>query len=108
MSRLRTDQKGFSMVEAVLVVVIVAAIAGVGLYVMKQKQQTNKTVSSNSAATHANPPQGTSASVDQLTQQDAQTEAGVDHAADNQTGQDATSANSAVSNLGGAYNETSL
>lgn len=101
---------GFAVVEALLILVILAAIVGVGAYVVRQKHNANSTLGSgtggNSTSTKA--PAGTTTSIDQLTQQDAQTEAGVDAAADNSTQQTSTSANGAASNVGGAYNETNL
>jgi uncharacterized protein HemX len=100
---------GFALVETVLIVVILAAIVGVGVYIMRQKQNTNSTLSSTSNGTlQAKSLTGTTANISQLTQQDAQTEASVDSSADSQTQQDATSANGAVNNVGGAYNETNL
>ncbi len=99
----KTD--GFALVEVVLLVVAVTAIAGVGVYVLHHRHGAKATLSNN-AQTVA-PAAGTTASVDQLTQQDANTETGVDNAADASTQQNATSANAAISNVGGAYNEAS-
>jgi len=110
MIRVKNNQSGFSAVEAVLVVVIIAAIAGVGYYVMRQKQTANDNLSGATSTTKqaAVTPTGTTANIDQLTQQDSQTEFGVDNSVDNQMGQDAASANTTVNNVGGAYNEANL
>jgi len=97
---------GFAVVEALLIIVILAGIVGIGVYIMHQRQTTKTTASGATSQTQA--PAGTTSSIDQLTQQDAQTEAGTDSQADNQMQQDATSANSATSNVGGAYNEANL
>ena len=99
----QTGASGFTAVEAVLVIVVLAAVVGVGIFVVHREHAANTTANTQAAA-----PAGTSASVDQLTQQDAQTEAAVDGQGDSQVQQDALSANSAVSNVGGAYNESTL
>lgn len=107
MTSLRKRQEGFSAVEIVLVLVIVAAVVGVGYYVWHQGQSNQLSNNSSTPAT-TKAPAGTSASIDQITTQDAQTETAVDNGADKQTGQNATSADTALNNVGGAYNETSL
>ncbi|HUY85365.1 MAG TPA: hypothetical protein VMU97_02510 [Candidatus Dormibacteraeota bacterium] len=100
---------GFAIVETLLVLIILAAIVGVGAYVVRQKHNANSTLgSTGGTATSVKAPSGTTTGIDQLTQQDAQTEAGIDSAADSGAQQSATSANSAVNNVGGAYNETNL
>ena len=98
-------QGGFALLELVLLLVIVAAIVGVGLYVVNQKSTSDNTLSGTGSGATAKPAQGTTASVEQLTEQDANTEAGVDKSADGSTQQTATSADSSVNSLGGAYNE---
>ena len=105
---LRTHKAaGFSAVEALLLLVIVGAIAGIGVYVVRQKDNANNTLSSGSV-TQNKAPAGTTGSIDQLTQQDAQTESGVDNSADATVQQNASSANGTVNNVGGAYNEASF
>lgn len=101
---------GIAVVELVLLLVIVAAIVGVGLYVARQKTNTESTLSTANSSNSSVPkaPQGTSASVEQLTEQDASSEAAADHSADTSVQQDAASANGAASNLGGAYNESNF
>lgn len=100
---------GFAVVETLLVLVILAAIVGVGMYVVRQRNNANSTLSGNGIApTSVKAPAGTTASVSQLTQQDAQTEAGADSSADSSVQQNSTSANGAANNVGGAYNETNL
>jgi cytoskeletal protein RodZ len=112
MTKSRIDQRGFGVVEALLVVVIVGAIAGIGVYVVRQKNHTdtllNKTNTTGAASTVAAPSAGTTASVDQLTEQETQTEVSADHASDARVSQDATSANSAATNVGSAYNEANF
>lgn len=99
---------GFALVETVLIVVILAAIVGVGVYIMRQRQNANSTLTSGNGTLQTKSLTGTTANIGQLTQQDAQTEASADSSADNQTQQDSTSANGAINNVGGAYNETNL
>lgn len=98
----RVQSAGMVPVDAIIAIVVVAAIVGVGVFVI-QHRQTPSTASTIPSVTAA-----TSASIEQLTQGDAQAEQQADKNADTQSERDATSANSAVSNVGGAYNETTL
>lgn len=107
----KDNSAGFAAVEAVLIVVIIAVIGGVGAYVLKQNNAANHSLSSASHAdnTAAIPVSaGTTASIDQLTQLDAQSETDAYTAGDTQTQTNTSDANSAVTNVGGAYDETSL
>lgn len=99
-------QAGFTVVEAVLLLVLVAGVTGVGVYVAHQKHSANKTLTSSTASV-GSAPAGTTANVDQLTQQDANTESGVDNLADASYQQSVTGPNSSLSGMGGAYNEAS-
>ena len=51
MGKLQNNQSGFSAVEAILVLVIVVAIAGVGWFVWHSKQSADKTLTTNSSTT---------------------------------------------------------
>jgi hypothetical protein len=112
MTRSRIDQKGFGVIEVLLLVVVIGAVAGIGVYVVSQKHHTSallsKTNATSAVSTAAAPSAGTSASIDQLTEQETQTEVVADHSGDSQTTQDATSANTAASNVGSAYNEANF
>jgi len=102
----KLNNKGFGVLETALIIVVIAAVVGVGYYVVRQKHTAEATLSSNSnTAPQAKAPTGTTASVDQLTQQDAKTEASADNTTDASLQQDSTSANTAINSLGGAYNE---
>ena len=108
---LKDNTAGFAAVEAVLLVVILAIIGGVGTYVAQQKHTADSTLaSSNSKSVPARTPvtPGSATSIDQLTQKDAQAEANIDKSADSQAQQNAISSNSAVTNVGGSYDETNL
>ena len=99
-------QQGFAAVETLLIVVIIAAVVGVGYWVYKQRNKNDVTATNNSQTT-VKAAAGTTSSVDQLTQADSQAEATIDkkYAANEQS--NATSTNAALKNLGGAYDETS-
>ena len=113
---IKDNNAGFAIVEAVIVIVIIAAVVAIGFHVVHHKTTTSSSNSANSpnsstanqSTTSAAASSGTAASVAQLTQQDAQTEKGVDNSADGQTQQNVTSVNSAQSSVGGAYNASSL
>jgi len=113
----RYRNRGFALVEAVLIVLVIAALVGIGAYVVQHRTSTlnssstgNTSASNNGSGSNSSavPANGTTASVDALTQADANSESGVDTKADTQAQQDAGSANTAVSNVGGAYNETTF
>lgn len=107
----RMGALGFSAVEGVLVVLVIAVIAVAGFFVVNRKHQVNSAANADNAGTShpaAVPLDGTTASVSELTQQEAQSETNADGSADTQAQQAATSANGAVDNVGGSYNENSL
>ena len=109
-SRSKSASSGFAAIEALLLVVILAAVIGVGAYVLQQKKTVTKTLAAPtvSSATPQASTSGAASSVEQLTQQETQTEAGYDNSADSQAQQADTSTVSAANNVGGAYNENSL
>lgn len=103
--------RGFAHLEILLIGGIVVIIGAVG-YLFYQNIIANKSAD-NSVTSVANTspspaPAGTTANIDQITQQDAAAEAGVDSGTDTESEQNATSANSAVSNIGSAYDENGL
>jgi uncharacterized protein HemX len=100
---------GFTVIEGVLILGVVAIIGVVG-YVFYQNV-TRPQANSNTATTtssQASAPAGTSANVEQLTQQAAADEMNADSGADSEAQQTATSTDSTISNVGGAYNESSF
>jgi hypothetical protein len=102
----KSKTEGFAALEGLLLLVIAVAIVGVGAFVIHQKHSAEKTLSSSvTTSGQATAPTGTTANIDQLTQQDAQTETSADNTADAGFQQAATGANGAVNNVGGAYNE---
>lgn len=107
----RQDQSGFAIVEAVLILVVIAAIAGVGYYVVNQNKQASKTLNSTASNSGANTQPaapGTTASIDQLTSANASAETSADNSADSQIQSNLNSTNSASNSVGGAYNENNL
>lgn len=113
----KLTSKGFGGVEALLILVIVVGIIGIGAYVLTQSNKTGKTVSSTSSQlsnSKSTPTQkitaapGTASSIQQITAQDAQTEQSADKSGDAVTQNNINSANSSTNNVGGSYNEASL
>jgi type II secretory pathway pseudopilin PulG len=98
----KNKETGFAGLEALLVVFIVLVIAAMGVYVL-HRHSDDKLQSLSSANSSA--PSGTSESVSQITALDASSESNIDKSADSNYKQDASSSNSAASNVGGAYNE---
>lgn len=104
----RDKSAGFAIVETLLILIILAAIVGVGAYVVRQRNNANNTFGTGSASTAKKASDGTTARINQLTTQESQTESNIDSSADTGTQQASTSANGAASNVGGAYSETNL
>ena len=106
-------ESGFAAVEMVITgVIVVSVAAGLG-YVAYQgfaPAPSQANVSSQAAVSSATSPApaGTTAHIDQLIQQDVQTEASFNESSDSQAAQDSTSSASDVSGVGGAYDETNL
>ncbi len=100
---------GFAVVEGVLIVLIIAAIVGVGAFVMHQKNKADSTLSSTTtSATTLSTPAGTSSSIDKLTIQEAQAETGIDNSTDTNLQQSASSDDASVNTLEGANDEERL
>lgn len=100
----RETNAGMAIVEAVVALVVVAGLIGMGVYVLHRRIA----VTDPTASTMSAPTGGTTESIDQLTANDAATEQQADKNADSHMQQDATSANNAISNVGGTYDESTL
>lgn len=95
---------GFTAIELLLMIAVVAIIGGVVyVYLVKTNTSTSSNTPPVSASQAVIVPAGTTSSITQLVEQDATAEMGVDKSADSQTQQNADSANSAASNIGGVY-----
>lgn len=112
--RKQEGSNGFAVVEAILILVIVAGVLGAGAYVYSKHHKANTTANAANAATtttassQAEPLNGTTNSVQQLMQQEVQSETSADSSVDAQNMQTVTNVNSAATNVGGAYNENTL
>lgn len=108
--RRNDPRSGFALLGMLLILVVIVAAGAIGVYVWQHR--TNTTTQNNTTAsttgTAPTAAAGTTAHVLQLTQSDAQDESKIDSGADAQAQQDAQSANTAQSNVGGAYNETTF
>jgi hypothetical protein len=106
----RVMASGFALVEFLLVVVIIGLVTGVVAYVVTQKNNSNKllttTVSTSEGAPKAAP--GTIANIDELTQADGAAEVQVAAGNDAATKSAGSSDTSSLNTLGGAYDESSL
>jgi Tfp pilus assembly protein PilV len=107
---MRKTQQGFSIVETLLAIIVIAAIAGLGFWVYHQNHKTTATNNSTTASnnTAAATTAGTTQSIDNLTQQDVTSEQAIDsrYASTDQT--TTQSANGAAANMGGAFDETTF
>ncbi|GAC1391277.1 MAG: hypothetical protein NVSMB46_03130 [Candidatus Saccharimonadales bacterium] len=103
-----TNQQGFAIVEAVLVVVIVGLIGVVGFYVLTQRKQAdhNLTQTTPAAVTTVDP--ASTLGLQEVMQQDTVSENAVNSKFDEQDQSSVTSTNDVVSSLGGSYDESNL
>jgi cytoskeletal protein RodZ len=105
----REGGAGFAIVEAVLIIVIILGVVGAGFYVYTKNHKNSTNNATTTASTTTNVPiNGTTSSVDQAANAEAQSESSAETAADAQNQQVVTNANSAASNVGGAYNENNF
>ena len=109
---MKTKQLGFSVIELVIGLVVVGALAGIG-YTVYHRHHAVKSTTASSGSTAAVLNKTASASSDvqsitnQLSQQ-ASSEAGVEAQTNSADQTAAANANAANSNLGGAYNEANF
>jgi hypothetical protein len=104
MSEDKPVNNNFKLIEAVLLVIFVAAIGAVYAYIVHERNTPSNLLSSSSQNYTA--PPGTTASIEQITLQDGANEADIEDSHDAAYAQSATSSNSAVIKVGNAYNET--
>jgi Tfp pilus assembly protein FimT len=111
----RSQQEyGFAGLEAVLVIVIIGIVAGVGYWVFTQRKDTTSQSVTSSAAPASTikavdpSKNGTVEGIDQLTQADGASEATINqqYGASDQSA--AMSSTAAQNSVGGAYNESSF
>ena len=110
----KNPQDGFGAIEGLLVVVLVIIIAGAGILVVKNRKTANSLPESENATTTA-PSQvvdankiGTTDGVEQDNNNEITGEDSINASHTNSDQQNVASANSAASNIGGAYNESTF
>jgi len=111
---MKSKQLGFSVVEFLLSLVVIAVLVGAG-YKIYHKHHTSSNLASTSSNGTSTPALNKNASVSTDVQtitntlnQQADTEASTYTQSDSSDQSAATSVNSANSNLGGAYNEANF
>jgi len=108
------NSKGFTAIEGALIVVVIVAVIGVGSYIINHDKTVNKvntvaTKNASSVSSSSNiPSNGTTSSISQLTQNDAQSENSVDNSFDTQVQSNLNSANISTNAVGGSYNASNL
>ena len=107
---MKNKDAGFSAIELLLVIVVIALLVGLG-YIFYQRKHKAASVSATTNVVKSQtvaPATGTTSSIDTLTKQDASSESSIDQKHTDSEGTTAQSANPAAANVGGAYNESSL
>jgi cytoskeletal protein RodZ len=107
---MKTKHLGFSVVEVIFGLVLVAVIVGIGYSIShKHNAATNSTASSNSVTLDKNASAASDVqSITNSLNQQSSSEASVEAQSNSSDQAAATSVNSANSSLGGAYNEASF
>lgn len=109
MKKIRQSEKGFAAVEVLLVLLIIVIVGFVGFWVYKQRgSKPTQSATTAPATTTPAATTGTTAAVDQVLEAESKDEESINTKHEATAASNATSANSAASNLGGAYNETNL
>jgi len=101
-------QAGVAVFEVLAVVVVLALVVGAGMYVAHKHKTPSQAASNTSNSQTVTTKPGTTANVDQLVEQAASSEQTSASSYDTQYQQAATSSDSAMSNMGGAYNDSSF
>lgn len=118
----KNNSSGFAIIEIVLIIAVTAVIVGLAVTYLNQQKQpatanninannsVNKTTDSTKdlQKTTTTPTTGTTSSITELITKAAESEAGIDSAADSQIQTNATSADSTATNIGGAYDASNL
>lgn len=119
----KMNGSGFAVLEAVLILVIIGAITGIGSYVLKQNNtkssidtsiSTNEPTAENIAATATVNTSKLSAinstveDISSILEQDFKDEVDVDVSSDDDVEANSLSSNNEASDIGDAYNENEL
>lgn len=103
----KSKQQGFAIVEAVLIVVALVLLGGVGYYVVAKNG--NKTETANQSTTvSTKTAKAPTAEVEQSLNQAVEVEAATDNSAAAEVEKDVDSAVDAASNVGDSFNENEL
>jgi hypothetical protein len=110
-----SNHKGFSTVEALLLVLVIVVVGGAGYMVLKRSKTNNDAVSTpvessvaaNKTTVDANKV-GTTTGVDQLTAIEQTSENSLDTKYEGSEKTDSTSTSKSANDIGGAYNEANF
>lgn len=106
MKNKQANDSGFSVVIVIVAVVAVLLIvAGATIAAFQASNKSDKTPEANTASSIT---PGTTNSINQYTEQDFEAESKIDSSADDGVYSELNSADSAVNNVGGAYDASSF
>ena len=101
--RHKSNQKGIAGIEALLFIILLAAVIGVGFWVVKQRSNARGTNGAKATTSGVNPAKaGTTAGIDDLTKAEGDSETAIDQKNESSEQSKATSTNTAQQNIGGA------
>jgi len=106
MKKSKPSPGGFAVIEGLLVIVIIGIVGATGYWVLTQRTTPDSGSATTTNSASAKP--GTISAIDQLTDQDSQSEASISNQYDAAEQSSAQSSNAAAANVGGAYNETNF
>ncbi|MEI7918194.1 MAG: hypothetical protein WCH58_02320 [Candidatus Saccharibacteria bacterium] len=103
---------GFAIIEVFLGLLIVVVIAGLTILYFTQQNKIAATVNTipdtPTVLTQITAPSGTTDNINQILQQALESEKNIDTSIDSSILDNATSTNSAITNIGGAYDASNL
>ncbi len=120
----KTNKSGFAVIESVLILIIIAAVIGVGGYVINQKDSIKSSVGTStsstdtsatkdtedkySSATKLQVVNSTNSDISKLISDESDTEFNLDKSSDSDALIKINDSNKAASEIGDAYNENDL
>lgn len=105
----RQKQAGFAVIEAVLIIIIIGIVAGVGYWVLKQRQSNKSTATTNNPQTQTTAIKpGTTAAIDSVLAGEQNDEAKADNKAVNSVNTSVTQTQTSAAAIGDSYNEANF
>lgn len=120
----KSNEKGFAVIESALILIIIAAVIGIGGYVIKQKNSTKASVETSTSSTKTSASKeivvipstasklavvnATNSEITKLISDESDNEFNLDNTADSDTVSNINGSDKAATNIGDSFNENDL